>query len=221
LIRWVLAFIALATLAPGVTCLELSGGVRGGAGGSLFYGGWVDNVRGELEGLGAATVSNRVYVSWRGGGWVEVPVPELCSFRVEADIGPVGGSLLASDGYDMLVGITGLELALQVLAVQRIRIPVGEVVLGSGIFIGGAFPVREIRNDGTVRSEGELADALASIGLACGAGCAFPIGPGAITVDLRVLATLFSIADPRLAASIKTVSIEVMAGWEFRPRGAR
>jgi len=219
--RWLLAFLALAALAPVAPCLELSGGVRGGAGGSLFHGGWVDDLRGELEGLGAARVNNRAFLSWRGGGWIEVPRPDRPTFRVEADAGPVGGSMLASDGYDLLVGITGIEVALQVLAVQRIGIPVGEVVLGSGVFVAGAFSVRETRTDGTTRTEGELADVLASVGLACGAGCAFPVGPGAITVDLRVLTGLFSFADPWLPSAIKTVSIQVTAGWEFRPRGAR
>ena len=219
--RWLLAFIALAALAPAAPCLALSGGVRGGGGGSLFYGGWVDDLHGELEGLGAATVSNRVYLSWRGGGWIEVPVPDLLTFRIEADVGPVGASVLASDGYDLLVGIAGIEAALQVLAVHRIRIPVGEIVLGSGIFVGAAFSVRETRSDGTTRTEGELADVLTRIGLACGAGYAVPIGPGAITLDLRVLAGLFSFADPWLPSAIKTLSVELAAGWQVRPRGAR
>ena len=219
--RWLLAFTALAALAPAAPCLELSGGVRGGGGGSLFYGGWVDDLHGELEGLGAATVNNRVYLSWRGGGWIEVPVPDVLTFRIEADVGPVGGSVLASDGYDLLVGITGIEAALQVLAVHRIRIPVGEIVLGSGIFVGAAFSVRETRSDGTTRTEGELADVLTRIGLACGAGYAVPTGPGALTLDLRVLAGLFSFADPWLPSAIKTVSIQVTAGWELRPRGSR
>jgi hypothetical protein len=215
--RWVLALVALVALAPGVPCRELTGGVRAGAGGSIFYGGWVESLRGELEGLGAATVDARLYPSWRLGGWVDIPVLDALSIRAEPGFGPVGGALLASDGYDMLVGVTGLELELPVLAVTRIGLPVGEVVLGAGIFIAGALSVREIWNDGEIRSEGELAAVLACAGLAGGAGYVFPIGPGAITVDLRVLASLLSVASPWLEAPLDTASIELTAGWEFRP----
>lgn len=210
--------VAAATAAP---CLDLTGGARAGAGGSLFYGGWVDGLRDELHGFGAVKVTNRVYVSWRLGGWIEIPIFDFLSIRLEPDLGPVGGAMLASDGYDMLVGVTGLELALPALAVTRIRMPVGEIVLGAGIFVGGAVSVREVRNDGAVRSEGELASVLGCAGVIGGAGYAFPIGPGAITADLRVLASLFAIASPRLEAPLNTVSVELTAGWEFRPRGVQ
>ena len=219
--QWLLAFIALAVLAPGAPCLELSGGVRGGAGGSLFYGGWVDRLREELEDLGATTVRDRMYVSWRGGCWVEVLVPDAPILRVEADVGPVGGSLLASDGCDLLVGITGIDLALQVLAVHRFELPVGEIMIGSGIFVGGALPIREIRNDGVIRSEGELASVLVRAGLACGAGFALPAGPGAFTVDARVLVGFVSGSSPRLEGMLNAATFALTAGWEFRPRGSR
>jgi hypothetical protein len=219
--RWVLVLVVLAALAPGVSCLELTGGVRAGAGGSLFYGGWVDGLRGELIGLGAADVTSRVYISWHFGGWIEIPVRDRLSLRVEPALGPVGGALLASDGYDMLVGVSAIELAVPVLAATRISLPVGEVVLAAGIFIGGALAVRQIQNDGTIRSEGGLASVLACAGLAGGAGCAFPVGPGAITADLRVLASLFSIASPGLEGMLNTVSVELTAGWAFRPRDPR
>jgi hypothetical protein len=219
--RWFFALVVLAALAPGAPCLELTGGVRAGAGGSFLYGGWVDDLRGELQGLGAATVTARPYFSWRLGGWVEFPVLDFLSVRVEPSLGPVGGALLASDGYDMLVGVTGVELALPALAATHIALPVGEIVLGAGIFIGGALSVRQIQNDGAIRSEGELASVLGCIGVAGGAGYVFPIGPGAITADLRVLASLFAIASPPLEAPLNTVSVELTAGWEFRQRGAK
>jgi hypothetical protein len=215
--RWVLVLVVLAALAPGVPCLALSGGVRAGAGGSLFYGGWVEDLRGELSGLGAAAVTSRIYPSWRAGGWVEIPLRDRLSLRVEPGIGPVGGALLASDGYDMLVGVTCLELAVPVLAATRIGMPVGEVVLGAGIFIGGALSVRQIHNDGAIRSEGELASVLGCAGLAGGAGYVLPIGRGAIAVDLRVLASLVSLAVPWMDRMLNTVSVELTAGWEFRP----
>lgn len=215
----ILAIIFLITVATVVPCLELTGGIRAGAGGSLFYGGWVDGMRDELYGLGATTVANRMYVSWRVGGWVEIPVLNRLSIRVEPIVGPVGGSLLASNGYDMEVGVTGIELAVPVLAVTHIGMPVGEIELGAGLLVAGAVSVREVWNDGAIRSEGELASVLACVGLAGGAGYAFPTTTGAITVDLRVLASLFSVAAPWLEEPLNTISIELTAGWEFHPRG--
>jgi hypothetical protein len=217
----ILAIIFLIAVATVVPCLELTGGVQAGAGGSLFYGGWVDGMRDELYGLGATTVVNRMYVSWRAGGWVEIPVLDFLSIRVEPSLGPVGGALLASDGYDMLVGVTAIELAVPVLAVTRIGMPVGEIVLGAGLFIGGALSVRQIQNDGTIHSEGELASVLGCGGLAGEAGYMLPVGPGAITADLRVLASLLSITSPWRDRMLNTVSIELMAGWQFRPRVIR
>jgi hypothetical protein len=210
--------LAAATVAP---CLELTGGVHAGAGGSLFYGGWVHDERDELYGLGATTVTDRIYLSWRAGGWIEIPVLERLSIRVEPSLGPVGGALLASDGYDMLVGVTAIELTVPVLAVTRIGMPVGEIVLGAGIFLGGAISVRQIQNDGAIRSEGELASVLGCAGLAGGAGYVVPIGPGAITADLRVLASLLSITSPWRDRMLNAVSIELTAGWQFRPREIR
>jgi hypothetical protein len=48
-----------------------------------------------------------------------------------------------------------------------------------------------------------------------------PVGPGAITADLRVLASLLSITSPWRDRMLNTVSIELMAGWQFRPRVIR
>lgn len=217
----ILAIIFLIAVATVVPCLELTSGVQAGAGGSLFYGGWVDDMRNELYGLGATAVANRIYISWRAGGWVEIPVLDFLSIRVEPSLGPVGGALLASDGYDMLVGVTAIELAVPVLAVTRIGMPVGEIVLGAGLFFGGALSVRQIQNDGTIRSEGELASVLGCGGLAGEAGYMLPVGPGAITADLRVLASLLSITSPWRDRMLNTVSIELMAGWQFRPRVIR
>jgi hypothetical protein len=216
-----LAFALLAALAPCAPCLELTGGVRAGAGGSLFTGAWVDGLRGELTGLGAGTVREGLYLSWRLGGWVEVPVLDFLSVRAEADLGPVGGALLASDGYDMLVGVSAFELAVPALAVTRISFPLGRIVLGAGIFAAAALPVREIWNDGVVRSAGDLAGVLACLGIAGGAGYEVPVGAGAITFDLRVLASLLSVGYPMLDGMLNTVSIGLTAGWAFKPRGAR
>lgn len=217
----VLAIVLLAALAPVVPALGLSGGVRFGAGGSFLYGAYADDLRSELAGLGAATVRGRLYPSWRLGGWIEVPVLPFLSVRTEPCLGPVGGALLASDGFDMLVGVTGLELAVPVLAVTWIRLPVGSMVLGAGIYVAGAVSVSEIRNDGAIRSEGQIAAVLGDLGIAGGAGYAIPVGPGAITVDLRLLGSLFSIASPSLSAPLHSLSIELTAGWAFLPGGGR
>jgi hypothetical protein len=217
---WIAVIVLLAALAPAAPCLEPTAGIRAGAGGSIFFGSWVDGLRGELGGLGAATVTDRVYVSWRVGGWIDIPLLEYLSLRVEPTVGPVGGALLAADGYDMLVGVTALEIALPVLAAAHVRMPVGEIVLGAGVFVGGAVSLREVRNDGTVRTEGALANAYACVGVAGGAGYAFPVGTGAITIDLRALGSLYSIASPQLDGVLNTLSVELTAGWALRPRGA-
>lgn len=217
----IVAIVLLIAAAATASCLELTGGIRGGGGGSLFYGGWVGGMRDELYGLGATNVANRIYISWRAGGWVDIPVHDRLSIRVEPDLGSVGGSLLASDGYDMEVGVTGIELALPVLAVTHIGMPVGQIVLGAGLFVGGALSVRQIQNDGAIRSEGELASVLGCAGLAGGAGYALPIGHWAITTDLRVLASLLSISFPRLDGMLNTISFELTAGLEFPPRVIR
>jgi hypothetical protein len=218
---WTAVIVLLAALATSASCRELTGGVKAGAGGSLFYGGWVQDLRDDLAWRGASTVRDQVYFSWRAGGWIEIPVLEHLAIRVEPALGPVGGALLASDGYDMLVGVTGLELALPVLAATRIGMPLGDIVLGAGIFLGGALSVRQVQNDGVIRSEGELADVFGCAGLAAGAGYVLPAGPGAVTADLRILAGLVSIASPRLDRMLNTVSIELTAGWEFGRRGTQ
>jgi hypothetical protein len=219
--HWIVLLVLLAAFAPPAPCREVTGGIRAGGGGSLFYGGWVQDLRADLAGRGASTVCDRVFFSWRAGGWLEIPVLERFSIRVEPDLGPVGGALLASDGYDMLVGVSGLELVLPVLAATRIGMPMGEVTLGAGILIGGAMSLRRILNDGAIISEGELASVCGCLGFAGGAGYAYPIGPGAITADLRILAGIVSIASPRLDRMLNTLSVELTAGWEFSKRGAR
>jgi hypothetical protein len=178
----------------------------------------VGDLREELAGLGAASVTDRLYATWRAGGWIEFPIRDRLFLRVEPGLGPVGGALLASDGYDMLVGVSGIELAVPVLAVTRLSVPAGEVVLGAGLFVGGALAVRQVSNDGTIRSEGELASVLGCVGLAGGAGYVLPIGAGAFTADLRVLASLLSASSPWLDGMLNTVSVELTAGWAFRPR---
>ena len=216
----ILAIVLLTALAPALPG-QVSGGVRLGAGAGFLTGRFAGDLRGELEALGAASVVPWPYVSWCVGGWVEIPVSLSLSVRVEPLFGPAGGALLASDGYGMLVGVSGLELAVPVLAAAHIRLPVGKVVLGAGIYVAGVLSVREVRNDGTIRSEGELAAALLDLGLAGGAGYVLPVGPGAITADLRVLGSVLSLSNPRLNAPLHTLSIELTAGWAFLPRGAR
>jgi hypothetical protein len=217
----ILAIVLLTVCAYGLTALDLSWGLRVGAGGSLLYGGYAEDLRAELSDLGAATVESRLYPSWRIGGWVEWTLLPWLSARVEPCVGPVGGALLASDGFDMLVGITGIDLAVPLLATTRIRLPVGSVVLGTGVYVATALSVREVRNDGVIRSEGELAAILGDIGLAGGAGYALPVGPGEVTVDLRVLGSLFSFSAPSLSAPLHTLSIELTAGWAFPPMSIR
>jgi len=213
--------VLLAACVPGLPALDLSWGLRAGAGGSILYGGYTDDLRAELQDLGAATMQNRLYASWRLGGWVEVPVLPFLSVRAEPCLGPVGGALLASDGFDMLVGITGTELAVPLLATTRIHLPVGSVVLGAGVYVAVGLSVREVRNDGAIRSEGELAAVLGDIGLAGGAGYALPVGPGEVTVDLRVLGSLVSLSAPSLSAPLHTLSVELTAGWAFPPMSVR
>jgi hypothetical protein len=188
-------------------------GLRGGAGAGLLYGGLAGDLRAELEYLGASTVMTRLYPSWRLGGWVETPLLPWLSLRVEPSLGPVGGALLASDGYDLLVGVTAIEFAVPVLATTRVRLPFGSLVLGAGPYLAGALSVREVRNDGTIRLEGELASVLGDLGLAGGVGYVLPVGAGAVTVDLRVLGSLFSISSPALDAPLHNLSIELTAGW--------
>ena len=219
--RWVLALVVLSALAPGVSCLELTGGVRAGAGGSLIYGGWVDGLRDELEGYGAAAVTGRGFVGWRVGGWIDIPLRDRLSLRIEPGLGMAGGALLASEGFDALAGIWKIELAVPVLAAFRIPLPVGEIVLGAGLLAAVALPVMQTWNDGIVWYEDRLTVALASLGAAGGAGYALPVGPGAITFDLRVHAGFLSLALPSIDGMLDTVSVELTAGWEFRKRSAR
>lgn len=218
---WISALVLIAALAADASCRELTGGVRAGAASSLLWGGWVEERRDELYGLGASSVTVRPYLSWRLGGWIDIPVRSFLSLRAEPGIGPVGGALLASDGYPLLVGVAGLGVVLPVLAAARVALPVGEIVIAAGIFAGCSFCPVEIQNDGVVRTEGTLARVLGSLGAAGGVGCAFPVGPGAVTADVRVLGSLLSIADPPLAASLNAVSFELSAGWEFGRRGGR
>lgn len=213
-LRLPVLFLAV-MLAPALPALDLAGGVRGGGGASLLYGGWADDLRAELAYLGAASVTTRLYPSWRVGGWIEMPMLPLLALRVEPSLGPIGGALLASNGYDLLVGVTAIELAVPVLATTRLRLPFGSLVVGAGPYVAGAVSVREVRNDGTIRLEGELASVLGDLGLAGGVGYALPVGHGAVTVDLRVLGSLLSVAAPALAAPLHDLSVELTAGWAF------
>ena len=217
----IFAIVLLAALAPGLPGQQASWGVRAGAGAGFLTGRFAGDLRGELEDLGAASVVPMPYLSWRAGGWVEIPVSGLLSVRVEPVLGPAGGALLASDGYDMLVGITGFELSVPVLAATRLALPVGELVLGAGVFVAGGLEFRQIRNDGAIRLEGDLASVLACLGFAGGVGYEYPVGRGALAVDLRVLGSVLSLTDPQLNAPLHTLSIELTAGWAFRPRGVR
>jgi hypothetical protein len=205
--------VAAAATAP---CLELRGGVQAGAGGSLLYGTWVDGVRDELVGLGAGTVTDQEFYSWRLGGWVEFPLANHFSIRMEPGLGLVGGALLASDGYDLLTGAWALELALPVLATARIALPVGEIVLVAGLLTAVALPVMRTWNDGTVWYDDKLTIVLASFGVTGGLGYTLPVGPGAVTFDLRVLAGLLSVALPSIDGMLNAMSVELTAGWEFR-----
>lgn len=215
----ILAIVLLAAFAPGLPALELSGGVRLGAGGSFLYGDWIENLRGELTDLGAATVTARPYFTWRLGGWVEMPVLARLSVRVEPMLGLVGGALLASDGYDLLAGVWELELALPVLVTTAIALPVGEIVLGAGPLVTVALPVMQTWNDGIVWYDQWLAIVLASFGAAGGLGYALPLGPGSLTFDLRVLASFLSLAAPSMDGMLNAVSVELTAGWQFGSRG--
>jgi hypothetical protein len=219
-IRFV-TIVMLAALAPGLPALDLSWGLRAGAGGSCLYGGWVDNLRAELVDLGAATVTARPYVSWRLGGWVAMPVLPFLAVRAEPSLGLVGGALLASDGYDLLAGAWALDLSLPVLATTTVALPVGELVLGAGLLTAVAVPVMQTWNDGIVWYDERLAMVLTRFGVAGGLGYVLPLGPGAITFDLRVLASFLSIAGPPIDGMLDAVSVEFLAGWAFRSRGAQ
>lgn len=212
-------FVLLVALAPGVPCLELTGGMRAGAGGSLLYGGWIGGLRDELAGLGAATVREQPYLSWRVGGWIETPLGDRLSIRLEPGLGMVGGALLASDGYDALAGVWAIELELPVLAVTRLRLPAGSLVLGAGPLVCVAVPVMQTWNDGITWYEDRLTVVLAGLGAAVGVGYALPVGPGSITFDLRLLATMISLAFPAIDGMLNAASLELTAGWEFGPRG--
>jgi len=216
---WMTATVLLIALAPGVACLELTGGMRAGAGGSLLYGGWVDGLRDELAGLGAATVRGQPYLSWRVGGWIETPLRDRLSLRLEPGLGMVGGALLASDGYDALAGVWAIELELPVLAVTRLRLPAGSLVLGAGPLVSVAVPVMQTWNDGITWYEDRLTVVLAGLGAAVGVGYALPVGPGSITFDLRLLATMISLGFPAIDGMLNAASLELTAGWEFGPRG--
>lgn len=213
--------VLLFALAPGAPCLELTGGVRAGAGGSLLYGGWVHDLRDELAGLGAATVKEQVFFSWRVGGWIETPVLERLAIRIEPSLSQVGGALLASDGYDALAGVWAIQLALPVLAVTRLQLPAGSLVLGAGPLITVAVPVMQTWNDGITWYEDRLTVVLAGLGAAAGVGYALPVGTGSITFDLRLLATMISLGFPTIDGMLNAASLELTAGWEFGPRGAR
>jgi hypothetical protein len=213
--------VLLAGLAISASSLELTGGVKVGAGGSLLYGGWVQDLRTELSGLGATVVEDQAYLSWRVGGWIETPVLDRFALRLEPCLGMVGGALLASDGYDVLAGVWAIELELPVLGVARLVLPVGSLVLAAGPLVAVAVPVMQTWNNGIVWYEDRLTTVLVSLGVAAGVGYALPVGPGSITLDLRVLAGLLSFAVPSIDGMLNTASLELAAGWEFRPRGAR
>jgi len=218
---WIAGTILLVALATGASSLELTGGVKIGAGGSLVYGGWVDGLRDELYGLGAGVVEDQAYFSWRLGGWIEFPLLDRLSVRLEPCLAMVGGALLASDGYDLLAGVWAVELELPVLAVTRLALPTGSIVLGAGPLIAVAVPVLQTWNNGVVWYEDRLAWVLAGFGVAGGVGYELPVGPGTIVLDLRVLAPLLSTAAPSIDGTLNAASLELSAGWDFRPRGTR
>jgi hypothetical protein len=162
-----------------------------------------------------------MYISSRASFLARVAVYQFISLMAEIGFGPAGGAMLASNGLDMLVGVSGNQLDLVLLAVVAHKMKRLSISLqaGPGVSVSLGTPV-VVRNDGFIRSEAGLAatsDLRPALELVGGVGVSFPLGPGFLLIDARYIWGVTSVfyagatSDARLMLS----RIEITTGYEL------
>lgn len=216
----VLLLLSLA-LPRGLPALDISAGVRLGVCGSFLGGSYADELSTWMTDQGAGRVSPRLYASYQAGLAARMRLSRHFALQAEVNVGPVGGGLLASEGFNVLVGVSALELGIPILAVVLLDTRIGTVSLFAGPF--GAISIGApilVQNDGAVRSQSDLAASPATIGIIAGAGFQFPLGMGWLTGDLRYTHRFLTIIDTGAAGTALTPLAAALTAGYMIPVGA-
>jgi hypothetical protein len=191
--------------------LGFAAGLRAGASGSILSGPYVGLIDSSLTERGAGTLSTRPYLSYRIDGFFRMNVVDFFAVQAEIGFGPVGGGVLASNGLDLLAGISGNELSVPILAVFSLSTPIGSFSLMAGGFAAYCLTVPQyIENNGLVYTSTALSSNI-YVGLAGGLEYRLPLGPGAFVVDARYTHRFMSMlsADDALTS----LAVELTAGY--------
>ncbi len=215
--KWLAIVCLLAVSSAGASALSYSVGVRGGTSGSFLFGSYADALSASLTGMGAGTVAPQPYISYRADVFFRLGIWDFFAVQAEVGFGPIGGAMLASNGYDLLLGVTVNELSVPILAVYLLQTPIGTFSFAAGIF--AAYPIGDpllIENNGLVRTESGLLPAIYG-GVAAGVGYQFKLGPGAVVADLRYTHRLLSLVDTAAIGDNALVpfAVELSAGYMF------
>jgi hypothetical protein len=206
------ALAICATVSAGA--LSFAGGLRAGASGSILTGAYVDSINASLTDRGAGTLTTRPYLSYRVDGFFRLNIVDFFAIQAEVGFGPVGGGVLASNGLDLLVGISGNELSVPLLAVFSLTTPVGTFSLMAGGFAAYSLgDPQYIENNGLVWTSTPLSPAIYA-GLAGGVEYRLPLGPGSLLVDVRYTHRLMSMLPGD--AALTPLALELTAGYMFR-----
>jgi hypothetical protein len=195
--------------------LDLSAGARVGVAASFLFGSFSEDLSTWLTGQGAGRVASQLYPSFQASLFCRLGLSRRFALQADLAFGPVGGALLASNGFDLLIGVSANELSLPILAIILFDIPVGTLSAFAGPFAATVIgkPIL-VQNDGLVRSESGLTPKAISGGLVAGAGFQFPAGPGWVIADLRYTHRFFSLIDTGSAATALTpLAATLTAGY--------
>jgi hypothetical protein len=189
----------------GLSAIDLSVGGRVGVSASFLFGSYSEELSTWLTEQGAGHVSPQLYPSVQASLFCRLGLSRRFALQADLAFGPVGGALLASKGFDLLIGVSANELSLPLLAILLLDIPVGTLSVFAGPFAAAVIgkPIL-VQNDGLVRSESGLAPEAISGGLVAGAGFQFSAGPGWVIADLRYTHRFLSLIDTGSAGTALT-----------------
>ena len=190
--------------------LDYSLGLRGGASGSFLSGAYATALDTSLAERGSLTRTPQPLLSYRADAFFRVGITGWFAVQAEAGFGPIGGGVLASNGLNLLVGVSGNEIRLPVMAVFSLTAPFGTFSLMAGPFAGYSIVPQLIENNGLVYTTSPL-QPMFYAGLAGGLEYRLPLGPGSLVVDARYTHRILpTIMDTN---ALTPLAIELTAGY--------
>ncbi len=164
-----------------------------------------------MAAAGAATRTVQPLLSWRVDAFFRVDIATWFAVQAELGFGPIGGGILASNGYVLLTGISANELSLPILGVFSLSTKIGVFSLMVGAF--AAYPLgypQHIENNGLLYTTSPLGSAF-YLGLAGGCEYRLTLGPGSLVVDARYTHRFLSVTPETLAMT--PLAVELTAGY--------